>query len=277
MTGLSALQQWMHGSLLDPAAVVAGQRDATLLASPLLSAAEGLAIYQRGYRLRLTSCMRQQFPALCHALGEQLFDDFVADYILAQPPERHSLYDLGRRFADFLDAGCPVEADGSRPLWADFMVDLACFERALFLLYDAPGCEGQPLADLTTPDGDLRLQPAVSLSRHDFGVAGYYHAVRRGEEPSLPPIGPCHVAMVRVDFVTHTYMIGADDHLLLAQMQTGGSVIDGLADIAVAHGVPLDAVRAGWAAPGGPRERWIMAGMFIAANDLERAPPAHSP
>jgi hypothetical protein len=263
VSGLVALQQWLHGALLDPGAVDGVARDATLLASPLLSAADGLAIYQRGYRARLTACMRQQFPALCHALGGALFDDFVADYIRAHPPERHTLYDLGRRFPDFLDAGRPVEADGSAALWGDFMVDLARFERALFMLYDAPGCEGQALADHATPDRSLRLQPAVTIGRYRFGAAGYYHAVRRGEAPDLPPIGPCHVAMVRVDFITRTYLIGADDYLLFAQMLEGGTVIDGLADIAVAHGVSPDSVRASWAAPGGPRERWITAGMFV--------------
>ena len=57
-------------------------RSSRLLASsPRLTGADGLAIYQRGYFLRIASCMREQFPALCHALGEELFDDFVADYI----------------------------------------------------------------------------------------------------------------------------------------------------------------------------------------------------
>ena len=54
--------------------------------------------------------MREQFPALCHALGAALFDDFVADYIRDHPPESHTLYDLGRRFPAFLEDNRPDAA-----------------------------------------------------------------------------------------------------------------------------------------------------------------------
>ena len=157
--------------------------------SPRLTGADGLAIYQRGYFLRIASCMREQFPALCHALGEALFDDFVADYIRERPPESHTLYDLGRRFPALLErepAG-PGAAGGERETWIDFMVDLARFERQVFAMFDAPGHEGKPFADAATPDRRLRLQPCFALGAYRFPVAAYYHAVRLGQPAPLPP------------------------------------------------------------------------------------------
>jgi len=114
--------------------------------------------------------MRVQFPALCHALGQNLFDDFTADYVHRHPPESHTLHDLGRRFAGFLeeqrlDRGQPAAA---RARLIDFMIDLARFERQLFLLYDAPGAEGGTPAYPDIPDQRVGLQPAVALGRFRF-------------------------------------------------------------------------------------------------------------
>src|SRR4051812_12009803 len=115
-----------------------------------LGAAGGLAVYQRGYFLRIAACMREQFPALCHALGRALFDDFVADYIRDCPPVRHTLYDLGRRFAGWMEANRPDGA--AREPWVDFMIDLADFEYTVFVMFDAEGNEGRPFATSDTPD-----------------------------------------------------------------------------------------------------------------------------
>ncbi len=93
MTALAETQRWMHGALVFPRGADAAER---LVATGRLDAAGGLAVYQRGYFLRIAACMREQFPALCHALGRGLFDDFVADYIREQR--------LRRCLADLLSA-----------------------------------------------------------------------------------------------------------------------------------------------------------------------------
>src|SRR5260370_498775 len=100
----------MHDALIFPRRVARDDLARLLLSSSQLSGADGLAIYQRGYFLRIAHCMREQFPALCHALDEALFDDFVAGYIRDQPPQSHTLYDLGRRFPDYLEASRPEAA-----------------------------------------------------------------------------------------------------------------------------------------------------------------------
>ncbi len=265
MSDLRTIQRWMHDALIDPSAVPANAIDARLLPSAALSAAQGLAIYQRGYGLRIASCMRQQFPALCHALGAALFDDFVADYIRVLPPESHTLYDLGRRFPGFLDdqrpdRQAPVD---ERELWIDFMIDLARFERALFLLFDAEGWEGRPFASHDTPDEALRLQPAFALGSYRFPVAAFYHGVRRGKQPELPPLQASHIALCRTDYVTQTHVLAESEFCLLDVLVAGGTIADGLAATARETGLPLDAVAASWRHPEGPRRRWIEAGFFI--------------
>lgn len=261
MTDLAALQTWILDAIRFPASPRApGPLGTTGRVPP----SDGLAIYQRGYFLRLAHCMREQFPALCHALGTALFDDFVGEYIRDLPPVSHTLYDLGRRFADFLETTRP-DADAPE-VWVDFMIDLARYERQLFVLFDAPGHEGQRFATWDTPDTDLRLQPCFALGAYRFPVADYYHAVRRKTDPALPPATPSHIALVRVDYLTRTVPITEPHHVFLAALQRNRTVVTAIETAAHHLGVSVDQAWQSWRAPDGIRRRWIDAGFFIPAS-----------
>ena len=262
---LHSVQQWLHEALVFPRGVDPEERDGLLLPSPGLTGAEGLAIYQRGYFLRIASCMREQFPALCHALGEPLFNDFVADYIKEKPPEKHTLYDLGRRFPGWLADSRPDRdlPAAEREAWVDFMIDLARFERQVFAMFDAPGHEGRPFADAETPDERLRLQPCFDLGAYDFPVPAYYHSVRQKQEAPLPPARKSFAALVRTDYVTRTIPLTEPQYLLLRAM-AGGAGVDGAAEKVALHmGSTAEEVMASWRTSG-QRQRWLDWGFFIA-------------
>ena len=260
---LHSVQRWMQEAVVFPRRADREAVGRLLADSSRLSAGEGLAVYQRGYFLRIAGCLREQFPALCHALGAPLFDDFVADYIRERPPESHTLYDLGRRFPAWLEEGRPDRdlPPEARETWADFMVDLARFERQVFAMFDAPGHEGKPFADESTPDHRLRLQPCFGLGAFRFPVAAYYHSVRRNEAAPLPPVEPSYVALVRTDYVTHTIPLSRAHHRFLRAMAEGGGVEDGIAAAAAELAATADEVRRSWRS--GPRRRWIEAGFFV--------------
>ncbi len=263
MTPLALTQRRMHDALVFPDKDPASAQ-ALFVDGGRLGPAAGLAVYQRGYFLRLAACMREQFPALQHALGRPLFDDFVADYVRDHPPERHTLYDLGRRFANWLEANRP-DADANEP-WVDFMIDLARFEYSVFTIFDAEGGEGQRFATAETPDALLRLQPAFAMGRYGFPVAEYYHAVRRGEDPSPPAAAPCCVALVRTDYVTRTVPLSETHHAFLAEMQAGGSVEVALATVSARFDLDPEEACRSWRESHGSRARWIECGFFIAAD-----------
>jgi hypothetical protein len=265
---LPAVQRWMQDALVFPRRVERGEVDAMLSSSPGLTGAEGLAIYQRGYFQRIASCMRGQFPALCHALGQPLFDDFVADYIREKPPESHTLYDLGRRFPAWLEEARPDRAQppGARETWIDFMTDLARFERQVFVMFDAPGHEGKAYADSATPDCRLRLQPCFVLGAYRFPVAAYYHAVRLNRPAPLPPARESLVALARADYVTRTIMLSEPHYLFLKAMADGGGVEDGIETVARHLTMRPDEVRRSWRAAHGGRQRWIDWCFFIACE-----------
>jgi hypothetical protein len=263
---LDTVQRWLQDALVFPRRAGREETESLLASSGRLTGADGLAVYQRGYFLRIASCMREQFPALCHALGAALFDDFVADYIRAHPPESHTLYDLGRRFPTFLEENRPDSAlpPDNREPWIDFMTDLARFERQVFTMFDAPGHEGRAFADAATPDADLRLQPCFALGAYRFPVAVYYHAVRQKQPAALPPAGESFVALVRTDYLTRTISLHAPQYLLLKAMAEGGRVEDGIRAVAQHLGMAPEEVERSWRAA--DRQRWLDWGFFIAAE-----------
>lgn len=265
---LQSVQRWMHDALVFPRGVEREEVAAMFESSAGLTGAGGLAIYQRGYFLRIASCMREQFPALCHALGEPLFNDFVADYIRAKPPRSHTLYDLGRRFPAFLEESRPDRdlPPGEREIWIDFMTDLARFERQVFAMFDAPGHEGKAYADWATPDCRLRLQPCFALGAYRFPVPAYYHAVRLDRPAPLPAAEESFVALVRTDYVTHTMKLSEPHYLFLKAMADGGGVEDGINAVARHLAMRPDEVRRSWQVADGDRQRWIGWRFFIARD-----------
>ena len=241
---LGSLQAWMQKALIFPRQVSGEETGLHVEASARLNPAQRLGIYQRSYYLRLLKCMQEQFPALCHALGAELFTDFAREYLQACPPESYTLYDLGRRFPDYLETNRPDRHEPTRETWIDFMVDLAHYERQLFVLFDAPGHEGKPYADESTPDHLLRLQPCFALGDYRFPVAWYYHQVRDAKAPQLPPHEQSFAAMVRKDYLTQTVPLLPHHYKFLSTLARSRNV--------------------DWALiPNVIRQRWLEAGFFI--------------
>lgn len=260
--GLPELQQWMLNALLAPRSVQGiGER---LADSPRLDARAQLAIYQRSYVLRLVKCLAEQFPALVHALGAPLFDDFAKEYLAACPSDAYTLYELGRRLPTWLEASRPDRdlAPEEREDWIDFMVDLAGYERALFRLFDAPGHEGGVWPDCEVVDEQLILQPCLVLAQYRYPVAQYYHAVRQGRAPEYPTAHPTYLAIARRDYLTATFPLSPVHFQFLCALHKLGSIDAALEAVALALGRPLAEVRTTWNHT--VRATWIQAGFFVA-------------
>ena len=248
---LEDLQKWMLGTITRPRAADVDRVEERMLPNQRLSASGRLAIYQNAYILRLTACMRDQFPALCHALGTELFNDFVRDYLNDHPPESYTLHDLGRRFPMYLEQTRPDASDAPED-WVDFVIDLARFERQVFVTFDGPASDDDALATADIPDCQLAGQVSLSLLDCGAAVGSYYHAMRRGDDPDIPPKAPCSYAIFRARDITHTVPLGQMGRIIVAHVLNGGTP-DSVAD---------DRARAAWCAPDSLRREWIELGMF---------------
>src|SRR5262249_29150212 len=113
--------------------------------SRALSGLERLAIYGRSYYARLLECLRESYPVLAHALGEEAFDAFAIAYLQKYRARSDRPNDLGANFRRYLRESGPAEEQHES--WSDFIIDLATLEWTYNEVFDGPGVEGQPLFD----------------------------------------------------------------------------------------------------------------------------------
>jgi hypothetical protein len=262
---LADLQVWVQNALTASERPTPEALAQQLAGSADFPASAGFGVYRRAYIARIVGAMRAQFPALCHALGRELFDAFTADYVRLYPPESYTLHDLGRRFSAFLEDQRPDrdQPDAQRESWIDFMVDLARFERQLFTIYDAPGIEGFRLPAPDVSDDRLRLQPTLSLGTFRFAVGDYYNAVRRDEKPSVPQQRAYRVALMRKDYNVRMIPLTEWELACLGAMSSGLSFAAAIGAAADATNLPPGAEASFRAELAIVRRRWLAWGFFV--------------
>ena len=92
-----------------------------------LTSTERLGIYGNAYYARLLECLRESFPVLAYALGNDLFDEFSLEYLQRYPSQSYSLCQLGDHFAAHLKETRPdaEQHEEGQVDWPDFLIDLA--------------------------------------------------------------------------------------------------------------------------------------------------------
>lgn len=235
---LATTQRRMQLLITEPAAGTARDApDGLVRGTARLPATERLALYQRAYRLRLLGCLRESYPALRHALTAALFDEFALEYLAAQPSRSYTLNSLGAGWPGFLESTRPDRdaPAAEREWWPDFLVDLARVERAFCEVYDAAGAEGLavpsaadlPLApDRTWLTATVVAPDCLRLLHARSAAASYMLAVRRGEDPPLPPPRESFVALWRRDYVVTLHELDRAGFALLGELMRGAGVGD---------------------------------------------------
>jgi hypothetical protein len=259
MRDLDAIQRWLQSVIMNPHGVTSGiesedarlsidvraeQVEDVVTRSHNLTALERLDIYHRAYFARLIECLRDEFPVLVHALGEETFDAFALDYLQKYPSRSYTLNHLGTHFPEYLAATRPQE-EGDGPSWPDFLIDLATLELTFGEVFDGRGVEGQELLGVEQlldldPQRWLesRLVPVhcLRLLMVRFPVNKYYRAVRKKKEPTVPQPSPTYLAITRRQFVVRHYSFPRLQHVLLTALVSGQTVGEAIRTTADAAG-----------------------------------------
>ncbi len=258
-TGLSELdriQRWMQAVIAHPAGVVAGCRspdarqhydvdaaglEKILTRSHALPATDRLAVYANAYSARLLECLREEYQALIHALGAELFDEFGIGYLQQYPSSSYTLHHLGANFPRYLAETCPDDED---PRWANFIVDLAILERLYSEVFDGPGTEGRAGLSHETlaavpPDafmnGWLTPAPDLHLVELRSPIHEYIRAVRKSKDPAPPAPAETLLAVHRRDYLVRRHRLSRPQYVLLAAIiagETAGEAISRAAGLA---------------------------------------------
>jgi len=278
---LERLQNWFLAAITHPDGVGAGvesadarrhinveigETEGVLTRSKSLRALDRLAVYGHAYLARLLDCLRDEYPVLRTALGDEVFDAFVAEYLQRYPSRTYTLFDLGAWFPQFLRDTRPTDS-GSETDWPDFLIDLATLERTFNEVFDGPGIEGGSVLDAATVAAvpsdrlaEVRLVPVPCLRVLSFKypVHTYFTAVRRAEEATYPEPGATYLAITRQRYIVRHFELSKPAHVLLSALLAGeplGTAINGVA--ALADSAELEHQLGGWF------HDWAAQGFFL--------------
>lgn len=236
--------------------------------SRALTGVERLEIY--AYYARLLECLREEFPGVRHAAGDEAFDAFAIGYLQERPSTSYTLSQLGASFPKYLAATRPERAPGeddeSFATWSEFLVELATLERVYSEIFDGPGVEGQKLlnpGELAAISSDdwiqARLVPVCCLRLIElrFPVHNYLAALKLKEEPSLPQPVETYLAVTRHDYSIRRIPLSRPQFRLLAALASGMPVGNAIAQAAQESDGSVDEFAgslrnwfAGWTAEG---------------------------
>lgn len=168
-------------------AVMAGMPPVDLFSHE--SAEGGFAIYANAYRARLAAALRDNYPVLHRALGDDSFDALGATYIEHEPSRFRSIRWFGDRLAEFLAAHEELVPHPS-------LVDLARMDWALRQSFDAADEEPLRVEDLSAlapgqwPQLRFRTRAATQLVWLRWSVEPAWQALNQDAaaetEPPLP-------------------------------------------------------------------------------------------
>ena len=188
------------------------------MGTPALPAAERLAIYADMYLWRQVDALREDFPKLVAALGDDGFLAFAEGYVREHPSADPSLSKLGRRVADHL-ARHPVERpdlpDRARLEWAR----AEAFEAEDVPLAGIDSIRAVAPADL--PAVRVAFAPAVRLLRLEHDAPALWRAIEDGA--ALPPARRAEVAVAvwRKDLEVFHAALAADEARAVERAMAG--------------------------------------------------------
>ncbi len=288
---LEQIQRWMQSVITHPGGVAEGVQspaaqqhlDVTLenledviLRSRALASSERLEIYVDAYYERLLECLREEFGATRHAVGEELFDALAFGYLQHYPSRSYTLYALGGQFPRYLDESrlhaqaVPLDAPAT---WAEFVVELATFERVQREVYDAPGTEGmampggEPLSQIPPEElGKLRLAvaPCLRLCSPAHPVHDYWLAWKHERQPRVPEPRPTYLAINRRDYTLVRHELTCVQYTLVESLAGGSTLADAIAAASETEGggSRLEEELGNWFAT------WMREGFFV---DIQRS------
>ncbi len=165
-----------------------------------LTPAQQADIYRRQFWLRHLDSLIEDYPGLQYLLGEEAFEAFSRAYLVACPPRKPSLRDLGvdllafaERYADFDPALRPAA------------LEMVRYEHAFIDLFDGaepPPLDAQKLASLPEDAWErarIVLHPLLVLFDFVYPVHHLRLAALRAEGPipAPPAQAPVRVALYR--------------------------------------------------------------------------------
>ena len=155
-------------------AVLASDRAPGLFVREGLNEIGGFDLYINAYRARLAEALKDNYPVLFLALGDELFDQLASAYTEQRPSRYRSIRWFGDGLREFIDQNPEL-------LPHPALADLASMDWALRGAFDAANatvCRGEELAAIAPQDWPqmrFALHPSVSLLDLNWRIGPIWH------------------------------------------------------------------------------------------------------
>ena len=159
-------------------AVLAGDRAPGLFVREGLNEIGGFDLYINAYRARLAAALKDNYPVLHLALGDDLFDQLASAYIEQRPSRYRSIRWFGDGLREFIDQNPEL-------LPHPALADLASMDWALRAAFDAANadvCRTEDLAAILPQDWPqmrFTLHPSVNLLELNWRIGPIWHALNQ--------------------------------------------------------------------------------------------------
>lgn len=219
------VQRWMV-SAITGAEVDAANPERHVLPNERMTAAERLDVYRSAYRARLVECLRDDYPVLAHAKGDDAFEALCLAYMEKHPSTNPNLNFFGRFMPSFCDT--PFERELATLEWS--LVEVLHAEMGTPL--DPSALQSIPVEDWAR--AVLVPSCAVRLHRFEYPVNAYFQSVRGDDQsPEIPAAKANAVLVYRKDnqiWRQDLQPIPARILEALLQCQTIGDALDPIED-----------------------------------------------
>lgn len=209
---------------------------------------QGMQIYHRAFRERLTEVLADSYPKCERYLGTALFQELAYRYISGHPPQERHLGGYGTHFANLLIAVYPDNTE---------LYDLAQLEWALREVFDAADVPAWTVRDIEEagPEACLAsgaiLHPSLRLHTLRTNAVSIWHAIDgdcevpevvRSEHPRV-------LAVWRKGLRPHFKSLDSDEAEFLLELGPEGATIAAVAEAWGVSGRLSDpAIMGGWLA-----------------------------
>ncbi len=176
-------------------------------------AAAQLGVYINGYRYRLCDAVSEDFPATRHALGDEVMNRLIQDYVESTPSQFFDLGHYVKRFPGFISAHV-----------SPFATELAHAEQASHTIFSLP--ESEPIAleafAALAPEAlmaaHLKPRTASLLLAHHYPTNDYLTAYHNDQSPALPEAQASYMLVYRHNDSTWRIGLEHGEYLLLSHL-----------------------------------------------------------
>jgi len=201
---------------------------------PDFAPGDQLQVYINAYHWRLEGVVREDYPALCYYLGEEISDKLFEDYVLQTPSTWFNASHYISPFPAFVAKYFPEDV---------FAHELTQLETALALVFHETETEALTPAHIEemTPDvlmsSHLYPRKASRLLAFTAPVNMYFKAVMEEQSPEKPTPEASYVAIFRHEDIVWRLDLEAAEYALLALLAEGKAVGEALEELIVGQGI----------------------------------------